>query len=442
MAVSRGLIAIEPQETKGDNINLADDSEAYKLRRRIEELEFLVERLENKLIQFTGYVEDHAHALDAQRRDIEETKEYLGFVPQRVELWDGLEIQQVEHIGERQRYVGTRYIGGRRCIDRPKPTTMGVPMGHEGMSASASASGVLAASARWPGQVVRPPVSRPTYVAPQTGQALLAGTSSATETASASASAYQSLPAAQPGDGQDAPISSQAGFIIPEDVGGEEGRAGQPDPVTAPRAGNAPIVRLIPPTPQTSQEAAEYPQVGLLAEKSHPEPEARTTADAEHDADAERVPDTDKNTIGRGGDDTRNVEVDSVVRSGPIDAIAEIAEGELGLLETASVTRNDDTTSSGETSRNADAADSTSRPGDSDPASHLQPPPPQSPTHLASPRPRSRSRRSPVPPEELRRSPRLHSPSPGPQALSPGTLKRSLPEDSREGGSSKRAKQS
>jgi hypothetical protein len=130
-----------------------------------------------------------------------------------------------------------------------------------------------------------------------------------------------------------------------------------------------------------------------------------------------------------------------VIRGVPIDSIAEIAEAESGVSQKLS-DRGDDDEAPGDTPTNPDADLGDSRLGDKDPASHLQPPPPQSPGHLASPRLRSRTRRSPVPPEELRRSPRLHSPSPGPQRPSPSILKRSLPEDLEEGGSNKRAKQS
>ena len=70
--------------------------------------------------------------------------------------------------------------------------------------------------------------------------------------------------------------------------------------------------------------------------------------------------------------------------------------------------------------------------------SHLQVPETM-PTNLpSSPRPRSRSCRSPVPPEQWRHSPRLNSASPGPH--SPGQTKRPLSEDAEETGRNKRVK--
>jgi hypothetical protein len=69
------------------------------------------------------------------------------------------------------------------------------------------------------------------------------------------------------------------------------------------------------------------------------------------------------------------------------------------------------------------------------PQAHLLPPCPATPTRSSpSPRSRSRSRLSPIPPDQLRRSPRVHSSSPVPP------LKRTLPVDGAVAGSSKRAR--
>lgn len=140
-----------------------------------------------------------------------------------------------------------------------------------------------------------------------------------------------------------------------------------------------PPVQLIPPTPQTSQEAAHYSTVTLVPGSTAtlhnvdvPEPEADPKADDEAD------PETDE-----------HVEADIQVPDAPDDqvsgseAIAEtaIGVGFTGLPSTAYL---------------------------APPSPRISPPPLQ-PQDLP-----SRARLSPGAPEELRRSPRGHSHSPGP----------------------------
>ena len=56
------------------------------------------------------WMEDHAEALTWQGRELEEAREFWGFVPPRIQLWDGYEVWNVVHLGQRPRHTDSHYL--------------------------------------------------------------------------------------------------------------------------------------------------------------------------------------------------------------------------------------------------------------------------------------------------------------------------------------------
>lgn len=323
------------------------------LQDRIKKLEKLV-TTQHKTVKKQGervgeledFVTTQHETILKQSEQLELTMEYVGVVPQRIQLYDGVNLRNV-----------------RQMISR----------GDGFMSVSPLAS-----------RAASPPASSP-----------------------ASPSAINKVDEVQMPPPP--PRQAREGSV----QGGGNGHPKEQDSATAPAS--QPGVVLIPPTPQTSQEAAAYaavPLVPVRIESTASEPKAgeEATGVARAVADAEAHPAEVAPSAAQGqdgGNRTRADDGETVVGKDWPAAMAMAV-----VAATANVIR-------------------------TPPQDLLLPPAPPSPIdspHSPRSRSRSRTRLSPVPPQDLRRSPRHHPGSPGPS-------KRSLSEDEVEqAGKGKRAK--
>ena len=117
---------MQHDETEAPDVKLADNDAVRALQEHVFHLEGLVERLQNRVVQYAGYFEDHADFLDRHERVITETREYLGFVPPRIQMWDGIMVQTVHNMGEWQRYPSQRLVANQMQNQHPRyndPTT-------------------------------------------------------------------------------------------------------------------------------------------------------------------------------------------------------------------------------------------------------------------------------------------------------------------------------
>ena len=480
--VSSESTAIECGKTAMDGIEVATDTKLVSLQHRILELEGLVERLENRLIQCTGYIENHAETLETYGRDIEDVREYLGIIPQKIELFDGIRVRVVEHLHQRPRYVPSKYPVGLTRQGDKEVDTGGYTSGPGGTKIVAL-TGAVSASAPGPTNSGRG-VGEAEPIAVGSASAPPFTSASGSRSVLVSASTIRPQPLADSGLCLGPPA-------LPQTIETVGAAAGRVEPVTAPRSTDTPAVMLIPATPQTAQEAANYAAIQLLADRAQHGAEVHEGtgredmenagqilgdvvleegghgmatgensgsqvprhADVPLEADADAIP-----IIGEANSEHQEGAVGghpAVIPDVERSAEAITADGtrigggrevnHLGELEGPGgqgTSLPDDTNTVTDTSPDADADIATPRLEMMDHYSHLRPPRPQSPGSSPSPRPRSRSRsrHSPIPPEQLRRSPRLHSLSPVPQASSPRPLKRALPDEGEEIGGNKRAK--
>jgi hypothetical protein len=382
--------------TRAGRVKIGVEVKVAALEERVRELEDMVESSDGLLRQLVRWINSQGEALMSNVRDVEHISEYLGVIPQRIQLFDGIVSKNVH------------------CRRYPEPIN------------------------KTPTPPGSPPPQGQDIETPNLASALATASQAAPAQALPSASA-PALPfaSAQPHDRRPAPFpvgnvdiaSNAPALVVPEM---ENETTGHGATTSAPATDMAPGVVLIPPTPQNSQEAKAYGQVSLVSSPNNRgKGDAQPLADADVVAGAAIMP--NPNLV------DANAVADSVVR-----ADKDVRSGDDQLPH-----RNTDgqTTGADESVRSADLADadrtldnpriagSEVQPGPRlDLAAELRTPRQPSPG-ASSPIPRSRSRLSPIPPEHLRRSPRL-SPSPEPSA------KRKLPGDVEIGGSGKHAKRS
>lgn len=221
----------------------------------------LIERLQNWVEQLARYLRFQGETLESQCDDVQEMREYLGIVPQRVMVWDGMQEELVYDVRKPQ-----------VAVDGPSQDT---------------ASGWH--SGGHPRRGETQSFSAPPKISAQTEQVSAQDHPSALALIdpSASASLQQSVLAslltefsmnhqADPSPGQlPATIHEGGDLVLAETVAGAA-------------SASSPNVFLIPPTLQTSQAAAAYALVSLVPMQTHSDPGSTQNADiADADADAQ-----------------------------------------------------------------------------------------------------------------------------------------------------------
>jgi hypothetical protein len=391
----------EESNTPATRVKIGVEVKVAALEERVRELEDMVESSDGLLRQLVRWVTSQGEALVSNVRDVEEISEFLGMIPQRIQLFDGIVSKNVHC----RRYP--------EPVDKtPSPSGSPPPQGQDIETpnlASTSASASEAATA------------------PAFHSAL------APTLPSGSAPPHDRAPSPLPVGNVDIPLNAPP-LVGPEM---ERERTGHGATASAPATDISPGVLLIPPTPQNSQEAATYGVVSLVPTANNGGNER--LADADVVAGAVVMPDpnlADKNAVAEvvvgAGNDVSSGADQLPHRTTDLQPTGAEETGQPPSADLAFADRLRDA------DRTLEAPPIVGSEVQSGPqidlAAELRTPRQPSPG-CSTPVPRSRSRLSPIPPQHLRRSPRL-SPSPEPPA------KRKLPGDVELGGSGKRAKRS
>jgi hypothetical protein len=381
----------EDANTPAGRVKIGVEVKVAALEERVRELEDMVESSDGLLRQLVRWVNSQGEALLSNVRDVEHISEYLGMIPQQIQLFDGIVSKNVHC----RRYP--------EPVDKtPSPTRSPPPQGTDIETPNIASASATAGEAA-PAQSLTP----------------------------ASAPPQDRGPAVSSVGNVDIPSNTSA-LVVPEM---ENETTGHGPTASAPATDIAPGVVLIPPTPQNSQEAESYGMFSLVPTTNNGGNEPR--ADADVVAGAVITPDA--NLVDTNAVADTVVRADNDVRSGDDQLPRRNADVQTIDAEQSVHPRSADLAVA-DRPRDADRTleapqivDSEVEPGPQiDLAAELRTPQEPSPGR-STPVPCSRSRLSPILPEHLRRSPRL-SPSPEPSA------KRKLPGDVEVGDSGKCAK--
>ena len=235
--------ADEVADTLADIIAAAADHEARRskvsadirvaaLEKRVEELEDLYESTSGLLSHLMKWANTHGNAAALMANDLQNVKEYLGVVPQQIRMFDGINHRTVFRVNRANTPDPDPIPSGSRHDSNVIEVSSESEAEAGTTSASALPQPPASAISRQPPASALPPPWAMSRRPPASANPAPSGTALPIQTASATAES-----AAPPAD-----ETTQAG-----------------ESVVAP-----PGVVLIPPTPQTSQDAAAYAAVPLV----------------------------------------------------------------------------------------------------------------------------------------------------------------------------------